>query len=208
MQAKDHQYLFLDFEFTMPENKTKPRGFFPEIIEAGLVSVINGQVYDQFSSYVKPVHFPTLTERCKSFLNIAQEQVDQGISFEELVHWLQEYDRLCPNTVVTWGNMDMKVLRHNCLQANLPFPFTGEHRDLAMEYKMFFGERNQTGLRKAVQEYGKEGVGKAHCALDDAFTTYNIFNLVEKDKKYLAKPEQPTIGERVDFSQLLKKFAL
>jgi sporulation inhibitor KapD len=203
-----HQYLFLDFEFTMPESKTKPDGFFPEIIEVGLVSVINDQVYDQFSSYVKPNKFPVLTERCKKFLNITQEQVDQGIHFEELVHWLKEYDRLCPSTVITWGNMDMKVLKHNCLQANLPFPFTGEHRDLAMEYKMFFGEQNQTGLRKAVQEYGNEGVGKPHCALDDAFTTYNIFKLVEKDKKYLTKPKPPTIGERIDFSQLLKKFAL
>lgn len=207
MQEKDRSYLFLDFEFTMPENKTKPSGFFPEIIEVGIVSVINDQVCDQFSAYIKPTHFPILTERCKSFLNITQEQIDQGISFEELIHSLKEYDRLRP-TVITWGSMDMKVLRHNCLQANLPFPFTGEHRDLAMEYKMFFGERNQPGLRKAVQEYGKEGVGKPHCALDDAFTTYNIFKLVEKDKKYLSKPEQPTIGERVDFSQLLKKFAL
>jgi sporulation inhibitor KapD len=203
-----HQYLFLDFEFTMPESKTSPRDFFPEIIEVGIVSVLNGQVYDQFSSYVRPNKFPILTERCKAFLNITQEQVDQGISFEELIGWLKEYDSLYPSTVITWGNMDMKVLRHNCLQADLPFPFTGEHRDLAMEYKKFFGETNQTGLWKAVQEYGDAGVGKHHRALDDAFTTYNIYKLVEKDKKYMAKPKPTTIGDRIDFSKLLNKFAL
>ena len=203
-----HQYLFLDFEFTMPESKASPEGFFPEIIEVGIVSVLNGEVYDQFSSYVRPNKFPVLTERCKAFLNITQEQVDQGISFEELVDSLKKYNSLYPSTVVTWGNMDMKVLRHNCLQANLPFPFTGQHRDLAMEYKKFFGEQNQTGLRKAVQEYGDEGVGKHHCALDDAFTTYNIFKLVERDKKYMAKPKPTTIGDRIDFSKLLNKFAL
>jgi sporulation inhibitor KapD len=203
-----HQYLFLDFEFTMPESKKSPRGFFPEIIEVGLVSVVNGEIYDQFSSYVKPVKFPILTERCKSFLNITQEQVEKGISLEELVGWLKEYDSLYPSTVITWGNMDMKVLKHNCSQVGLPFPFTGEHRDLAMEYKKFFGEQNQTGLWKAVQEYGNEGVGKHHCALDDAFTTYNIFKLIEKDKKYMAKPKPTTIGDRVDFSKLLSKFAL
>jgi len=204
---QERPYVFLDFEFTMPENKTTPRGFFPEIIEVGLVVVAGNEVCEQFSSYVKPTSFPVLTERCKSFLKITQAQIDEGILFTELVARLQQYDALRP-TVITWGSMDMKVLKHNCAQANLPFPFTGEHRDLAMEYKMFFGERNQPGLRKAVQEYGKEGVGKPHCALDDAFTTYNIFKLVEKDKTYLAKPSQPTLGERVDFSQLLKKFAL
>jgi sporulation inhibitor KapD len=202
------QYLFLDFEFTMPETKTEPHGFLPEIIEVGLVVVVNDEVSDQFSSYVKPLRFPLLTARCKSFLNITQEQIDQGISFYELVALLNKYDQAQPSTVVTWGSMDMKVLRENCMSANVPFPFSGEHRDLAMEYKRFFGNKNQTGLRQAIQEYGNEGVGKAHCALDDAFTTYNIFRLVENDKKYLTKTKPPTIGERIDFTQLRKKFAL
>ncbi|UOE78230.1 3'-5' exonuclease KapD [Parageobacillus thermoglucosidasius] len=202
------QYLFLDFEFTMPETKMEPKGFFPEIIEVGLVVVVNDEICDQFSSYVKPTRFPVLTNRCKSFLNITQEQINQGMSFHELVALLCKYDRSCPSTVVTWGSMDMKVLKENCKAANLPFPFTGEHRDLAMEYKLFFGNKNHTGLRKAIQEYGNEGVGKAHCALDDAFTTYNIFRLVENDKKYLMKTKPPTIGERIDLTQLRKKFAL
>jgi len=59
-----------------------------------------------------------------------------------------------------------------------------------------------------VQEYGKEGTGKHHCALDDAMTTLNIFKLVEKDKRYLQKPEPTTIGDRIDFSKVLNKFAL
>ncbi|ARA98680.1 or 3'-5' exonuclease KapD [Geobacillus thermodenitrificans] len=202
------QYLFLDFEFTMPETKTTPNGFSPEIIEVGLVAVVDEQIVNQFSSYVKPLRFPQLTDRCKSFLNITQEQIDSGMSFYELVSLLRQYDRERPTTVVTWGNMDMKVLRENCQSARVEFPFTGEHRDLAMEYKRFFGNKNQTALRKAVQEYGNEGIGKAHCALDDAFTAYTIFRLIENDKKYLAKTKPPTIGERIDFTQLRKKFAL
>ncbi len=75
------QYLFLDFEFTMPETKTSPDGFCPEIIEVGLVAVVDEQIVSQFSSYVRPLRFPQLTERCKSFLNITQEQIDRGMSF-------------------------------------------------------------------------------------------------------------------------------
>ncbi|WP_442595864.1 3'-5' exonuclease KapD [Neobacillus sp. D3-1R] len=201
------QHLFIDFEFTMPEKNKKNPDFYPEIIEAGIVVVQDGRVTDQFSSFVTPIRFPILTERCKSFLNISQQQVDEGMPFVSLVQKLQEYQKKAKTSVVTWGNMDMRVLRINCEKANLTFPFLSKEIDLSMEYKRFFGDQNQTGLWKAVQEYGKEGTGKHHRALDDALTTYNIFKLVEKDKRYLEKPEPTTIGDRVDFSKLLNKFA-
>jgi sporulation inhibitor KapD len=201
------QTIFIDFEFTMPERNVRMKDFYAEIIEVGLVAVVDDQITEQFSSYVTPLKFPKLTERCKSFLHISQQQVDQGISFYELIRKLGEFNNQYETTIVTWGNMDMKVLRHNCLEAGLAFPFKAAELDLSMEYKRFFGDQNQTGLWKAVQEYGKEGTGKHHRALDDALTTYNIFRLVEKDKRYLEKPEPTTIGDRIDFSKLLNEFA-
>ncbi|SFD56948.1 sporulation inhibitor KapD [Bacillus sp. 491mf] len=201
----EQQLLFLDFEFTMPQNRKKPKGFFPEIIEVGIVSVVDHVVVDTYSSYVKPATFSVLTERCKTFLGIQQEAVDNGILFEMLVERLANYEKRCATTVVTWGNMDMKVLKKNCEVANIHYPFAGQCRDLSLEYKRFFGERNQTGLWKAIEAYGKVGTGKHHCALDDAMTTYNIFKLVEKDKQYLVKPAPPTLGELVDFSKVLKR---
>lgn len=205
--ADEQQFLFVDFEFTMPEKGKKIAGFYPEIIEAGIVAVVNEQIYEKFSSYVQPVRFPILTERCKSFLRITQEQVNSGITFNELIEKFTSLTKDFKNTIVTWGNMDMKVLRQNCQKAGIPFPFKAKEIDLSMEYKRFFGDKNQTGLWKAVQEYGRDGVGKHHRALDDALTTYNIFKLVEKDKQYLHNPEKTTIGDRIDFSQLFNKFA-
>ncbi|MFX3622883.1 MAG: 3'-5' exonuclease KapD [Ectobacillus sp.] len=201
----EQQFLFLDFEFTMPESKRKPAGFFPEIIEVGLVAVVKNQVADTFSSYVKPQKFPNLTERCKNFLNIDQQEVESGISFADLVGRLMQYEQFAQSTIITWGNMDIKVLRQNCQFSGLSYPFQGKHRDLSLEYKRFFGDRNQTGLWKAIEAYGKKGTGKHHRALDDALTTYNIFKLVEKDKQYLVKPAPTTIGDLVDFSKLMKK---
>ncbi|MBM7651919.1 3'-5' exonuclease KapD [Neobacillus cucumis] len=207
MRAKK-QYLFIDFEFTMPERNVRMKDFFAEIIEVGIVAVVDDQVIEQFSSYVTPLKFPKLSERCKSFLHISQQQVDMGLSIYELIKKLAEFNQdNVDTTIVTWGNMDMKVLRQNCLMAGVNFPFHGAELDLSMEYKRFFGDQNQTGLWKAVQEYGKEGTGKHHRALDDALTTYNIFKLVEKDKRYLEKPKPTTIGDRIDFSKLLNEFA-
>lgn len=201
------QLLFIDFEFTMPEGKANPKGFYPEIIEVGIVSVKNQQIEEQFSSYVKPNKFPLLTERCKIFLQISQNKIDQGMTFSELLAVLNDYNNGSFTTVITWGNMDMKVLRHNCQMSGEEFPFTGKFRDLSMEYKKFFGDRNQTGLWKAVEEYGKKATGKHHRALDDALTTYNLFKLVEEDKRYLQKPSPTTIGDRIDLSKVLNKYA-
>lgn len=201
-------FLFIDFEFTMPNVDKRTTSFFPEIIEVGLVSVMNDEIYDTFATYVKPEINPKLTERCKNFLQITQEQVDAGIPFQELVMWLQEYASLSSSTtVVTWGNQDMRVLHQNCKRKKIPFPFKKRERDLSLEYKRFFGDRNQTGLWKAIQEYGADGVGNHHRALDDALTTYEIFKRVEKDKSYMKNSFVTTIGDRIDLSQLLEKLA-
>ena len=205
--AKAEQLVFIDFEFSMPERHRVPKGFFPEIIEAGVVVVQNGKVSDTFSSYVKPTAFPRLTNRCKRFLSISQNEVDSGISFQCLIDYFNRLNAGGVAKVVTWGNMDMKVLRDNCAQSNIPFPFQAQFVDLSMEYKRFFGDQNQTGLWKAVQEYGREGVGKHHKALDDALTTQHIYNLVEKDKKYLDKAEPTTIGDRIDLSKFYNQLA-
>ncbi|MFT8320079.1 MAG: 3'-5' exonuclease KapD [Bacillus sp. (in: firmicutes)] len=202
-----NQHLFIDFEFTMPEKSLRFKGFYPEIIEVGIVAVVNNAIREQFSSYVIPRQFPILSERCKSFLHITQEQVDNGISFYDLAKKVEEFSIGFENTIVTWGNMDMRVLRNNYGKAGIPFSLSCVEVDLSMEYKRFFGDQNQTGLWKAVKEYGREGTGKHHRALDDALTTYHIFKLVEKDKKYLEKPKPTTIGDLIDVSKLFNKLA-
>lgn len=94
----------------------------------------------------------------------------------------------------------MKVLKQNCMLNHITFPFKGKLRDLAFEYKTFFGDRTLTGLRKAAKEYGSEGAGKHHKALDDAMTTYQLFTLFEKDRAYVENPQTTKIGELIDFS--------
>ncbi|MBO8173528.1 MAG: 3'-5' exonuclease KapD [Bacillaceae bacterium] len=200
------QYLFLDFEFTMPDDDKNRRGFFQEIIEVGLVRVVHNTVHETFSSFVKPEVNPFLNERCKNFLDITQDDVDSGITFHELVQQLQACTlHGTDTTVVTWGNMDTYVLRRQCDHWRVPYPFTGAELDLSLEHKRFYGEQNQSGLMKALLEFGQSANGKHHKALDDAMTTFEIFKLMEKDKQYLKKAESPSIGELVDLSSLFTK---
>ncbi len=199
------QRLFIDFEFTMPETGRKDRSFFPEIIEVGIVCASGLEVHKTFSSYVQPVINPTLTERCKAFLDITQDDVDQGISFTELVEILNTFDQSGKALVITWGNMDMYVLKKSCEHWGTPYPFRGREVDLSIEYKKFYGDRNQTGLIKALHEYGYKEKGKHHRALDDALAAFEIYKLIENDRKYLNKTRSNCIGDFVDLSGLFGK---
>jgi sporulation inhibitor KapD len=194
--------LFIDFEFTMPEKTEKERTHFPEIIEAGVVLVEDGKIIRQYRSFVKPEINPTLTERCKRFLQICQEDVDQGITFRELIQTLHSFYRLGSTVVVTWGNMDMVVLRKSCRYWNIPFPFEGRERDLSIEYMRFYGERNQTGLTKALEQYGKKEKRKHHRALEDALMTFEIFQYLQRDKQYLYNKAKNRIGDFVDLTRV------
>ena len=201
MKRDDH-YLFVDFEFTMPEGKNNPLGFFPEIIEYGIVEVKGGEVINQYNSYVMPRAFPILTDRCKKFLSISEEDLRKGESFEDFLRLLQKLNRPNDPTIVTWGNMDLKVLMRNCQYAGHTFPLTGKQLDLSLEYKRFFGDRNQTGLWKAIQQYGDKTAGIWHRALDDAMMTYELFKRIELDTRYVDNYKSTTIGDVVNFSQL------
>lgn len=202
-----HQHLFIDFEFTMPETGVREKGYAAEIIEVGVVSTINGEVDETFRSFVQPKWNPILSERCKSFLNLAQSDVDLGISFIELAEKLQSLYRSEQTMIVTWGNMDMYVLKKSCEKWEIEFPFRQRELDLSIEYMRFYGERNQTGLMKAFREYGHQSSRQHHSALDDALTTYEIYLSLERDKQYLQKPATSQIGDLVDLNSLREKLA-
>ena len=200
--GKDERYLFIDFEFTMPEGKDNPKDFFPEIIEYGIVEVKGDKIVNQYNSYVMPRAFPTLTNRCKNFLSISEDDLKTGITFDEFISLLQKLNLPDDPTIATWGNMDMKVLIQNCQYSGHAFPLAGKQVDLSIEYKKFFGDRNQTGLWKAIQQYGDKGAGIWHRALDDAMVTYQLFKKIEQDRRYVDNYKPTTIGDIVDFSQL------
>jgi sporulation inhibitor KapD len=196
------QYLFIDFEFTMPDSDEDRAAFVPEIIEAGIVSVVGDAVRDTFSSYVKPVLNPTLTKRCREFLHITQEQVDGGISFETLVEKINAYLKTRPTTIVTWGNSDLHVLQESCGRTPNLSLRDFEALDLAAEYKRFFGGHNTTSLKKAVMEYVGIGFDQRHRALDDALATYEVFKHYQKDRRFLNNAPNMTIGDRLDLTKL------
>lgn len=200
------QYVFLDFEFSMPDIHVSRGSFTPEIIEAGIVTVCDEKVIDTFSSFIKPIMTPKLSKRCCEFLNITQTQVDSGISFKDLVDKIQSIISRTATTIVTWGNADLQILRASCSrQGNLSLSSFKE-LDLAEEYKRFFGGHNLTSLKNAVLDYVESDFDQRHRALDDALATYEVFKHYQKDRRFINTTNQTTIGDRLDMSKLLALF--
>jgi len=200
------QYLFLDFEFSMPEHNASKGSFTPEIIEAGIVTVAGDAIIDTFSSFVKPVIHRQLTRRCREFLSISQSQVDDGIGFEELVNTICQITSQAPTTIVTWGKSDLHILRAGCAHHGNLSLGSFKELDLAEEYKRFFGGHNLTSLKNAVLDYVGADFDQRHRALDDALATYEVFKHYQKDRRFINRTNKTTIGDRLDMSKLLTLF--
>jgi len=202
---KLEQYLFLDFEFSMPEEHAKRGTFTPEIIEAGIVTVSDDTITETFSTFVKPEVHPLLTARCCEFLHISQSQVDQGMAFSDLVKKIKDIISQAQTTIVTWGNSDLHILKAGCERKQLTLG-SFNALDLAEEYKRFFGGENLTSLKKAVLEYVGADFDQRHRALDDALKTYEVFKHYQKDRRFINTETKTTIGDRLDMSKLLALF--
>jgi sporulation inhibitor KapD len=200
------QYVFLDFEFSMPENNVPRGSFTPEIIEAGIVTVCEDNITDTFSSFIKPIINPKLSSRCCEFLKISQSQVDNGIRLTDLANKIESITALAPTTIVTWGNSDLHILKASCQRQGGFSLGTFKELDLAEEYKRFFGGHNLTSLKNAVLDYVGADFDQRHRALDDALATYEVFKHYQKDRRFINSPNQTTIGDRLDMSKLLTLF--
>lgn len=73
---------------------------------------------------------------------------------------------------------------------------------MSIEYMRFYGERNQTGLTKALEQYGKKEKRKHHRALEDALMTFEIFQYLQRDKQYLYNKAKNRIGDFVDLTRV------
>ena len=123
--------IVVDFEATCGPGVSKTDA---EIIEVGavLVSLTTTEVplleLPTFHRYIRPTIVTTLTPFCKNLTGITQEQVDNGLLFEEMIdEWkvfLSEY-HCTSNTVVfgCWTDFDIKQLRLELSRQNIDLVF-------------------------------------------------------------------------------------
>ena len=163
-------YLVIDLEATCCDRGTIEREE-SEIIEIGAVMVDTGTlaVVDEFSTFVRPVHHPALTEFCTNLTSIRQEDVDQAPelreAFRKLVTWAEQYT---DHLFCSWGNYDRNQIGRECRNKRIDPPFSDGHWNLKQKFSERLGTGNRFGMVAALQELNLELRGTHHRGIDDA----------------------------------------
>ena len=176
-------YIILDLEWNNTYGR-KTKSFINEIIEIGAVMLDDDlREVSRFSSLIRSQIRKKLRGSVKQLTHITNEDLDNGIPFtkaiSQLRHWIGSRD----NTVVTWGDGDIRVLIENCRYLNgiEIVPFLSNYADLQAYFHSIFNSHpsRQVGLSTAAQLLGiDEESFSHHRALDDSLLTAEIFRKI------------------------------
>lgn len=156
-----------------------------EIIEIGLVVLdLEGDQAEpttKFSSVVRPVLNPTLTQFCTKYTGINQAEVDAAPSYPEasdaLTEFVAQLDALPGGwSWGSWGASDLDLLERDAARNGCANPLPADrHFDLKLIFQAMRGERGGTGQREALERLGVAALVKAHRAPGDALNLSALF---------------------------------
>ena len=173
--------MFLDLEMTM-QSFESPKDFKSEIIQAGfLITDKLGNDLERKNYYIKPTLFPKLNKRTLKFLSLNEEDVDNGLSFNEFYHEFKSVLEKYNNpSIVVWGKNDILALKA-CYEINNLEPLKPNYINLLQVHKNYYNLKNDLGLFDAYKKYTGEDLNQEHDALVDAFMTKNVFFEFKKE---------------------------
>lgn len=173
--------MVVDFEATCGPGVSKTDA---EIIEVGAIlcsfqdTVLNIDEAPIFHQYIQPQIVPTLTRFCSKLTGITQGQVDNGVSFDDMIqHWLTFLSKhdCTPSEVLfaSWTDFDIKQLRREVARSTNSIEFP-QSIDLQKEYKVAQKHSSIKGVSKALAEQNLEFIGREHSAINDAYNTARL----------------------------------
>ncbi|MFH5881176.1 exonuclease domain-containing protein [Liberiplasma polymorphum] len=169
--------MFLDLEMAMHPYKVD-KDFIQEIIQVGYVLTNeNDEVIEKYMCFVKPTLHPTLTKRTLKFLDLKQEDVDQGVSFNVFYNHFKKIIKHHQPAIIVWGKNDHLALK-DAYEINKVESLHKHTRfvNLLQLHKNVYSLKNDLGLANAYKLYGYTIDSQRHDALEDAMMTRKIFN--------------------------------
>ncbi|MFR5508967.1 MAG: PolC-type DNA polymerase III [Clostridia bacterium] len=168
-QSIDTTYCVLDLETTGFSAVTE------KITEVGIMKVKNGEVIDEFSTFVNPEkHIP---ERVTEVTNITDEMVKDAETIEKVFPKILEFLGDDKETVIVAhnANFDVGFLKQNAKALGYEFNYT--YLDTLSLAKDLFPDYKKYKLGKIAENLGIK-VEVAHRALDDVDTTVKVFKVM------------------------------
>lgn len=125
-----------------------------EIIEFGgcLLNVRSLQTSDPFSVLVKPQG--TVSNYCTKKTGIAPEDLSSGVSFIELVDFINEFIGVKDKSWASYGTFAQHVILNQCNKYNLEFPFSDRFFNVKSLMPMIYNLDYEISLREAIRTIG------------------------------------------------------
>lgn len=169
---KDTTYCVFDLETTGFSFRTE------KITEIGIMKYRNGEVIDEFSTFVNPQK--PIPMRVQEVTNITDDMVKDAPTIEEVLPKVMEF---FGDSVLVAHNADFDTgfIRYNCEKQGLTF--TNTYLDTLQLAKDLFPDFSKYKLGIIADKLGIK-VDVAHRALDDVDTTVKVmsvmFDMLEK----------------------------
>ena len=153
------QYIVMDMEWNNAYSK-KLGAFVNEIIEIGAVKLDDSlRVLDTFSVIIKSKIGKKLRGRVKTLTHLTNEDISNGIPFEDAFSQFENWVGPEDNVFLTWGDGDIRTLVKNCeyfLNGKKPL-FIRHFADLqkyCQSYTDAAASGQQLGLSAAAEKLG------------------------------------------------------
>ncbi|WP_170885556.1 3'-5' exonuclease [Bacillus alkalicellulosilyticus] len=149
------------------------KGQLSEIVEIGAckINIETKEMTSQFQIYILPAA-GYISKSTRKFINMTKEDAKRAVPFkkgiETFIDWLGDHYYLC-----SWGKDDKIHLLDQCVRNRMNLDWLKNYNDIQKPIgKLLRAEdKNQLGLKTAIDLAGIEAVGKAHRGIDDAINT-------------------------------------
>ncbi len=182
--------LFFDCEYTCWENSLKtlwpdPQ-YPPELLQIGIAvyNIKEKKYMREFSSFVRPIINPHLSDYCKNLLKMSQEEIDNAKEFSVVSSRISEFIDLYTNYslyICSWGD-DYNRVSDDASRSKASDPFvTLPRMNLMAEAIKVFGIKGSHISRDDLKvRLGLKQIINRHDAMADAIDLLDIMDALRK----------------------------
>lgn len=169
------EVLVVDVEATCWEGSPPP-GQRNEIIEIGVcpVDVATGERGERRSILVRPAR-STVSPFCTKLTTLTQEQVSEGVSFDEACALLRREHRSDRRVWASYGDYDRKQFERQCADEGVRYPFGPRHVNVKTLFALARALPREVGMSEALRIAGLPLDGTHHRGHDDAWNIAGLF---------------------------------
>lgn len=178
--------LVVDLESTCWRSTRDKGKQVPDIIQIGacLVDIKSLDLDDREGIYVRPTR-SKVSEFCTSLTGIQEKTLrEEGVLFKDACQKLRQDCSSHKRVWASWGDHDRRMVRNQCRDLNIPYPFSNQHLNVQILFSLKYGLAYEVSLGRALQIAQVSVPENLHNASIDAhWTAHLLVEILREEKK-------------------------